>query len=162
MADMSARLTTGSAAPAFTLPDQDGVERSLSDYAGKAVILYFYPAAMTPGCTTQAVDFSESLDSFADAGYTVLGCSPDEVDRLKRFTEVSKVGFTLLSDPEKVALNAYGAYGPRKLYGKEIEGVLRSTFVIDVDDEGNGVVRVAQYNVKATGHVAKLRRELGV
>ena len=162
MADMSARLTTGSPAPAFTLPDQDGVERSLADYAGQAVILYFYPAAMTPGCTTQAVDFSEALSAFTAAGYTVLGCSPDEVDRLRRFAEVSKVGFVLLSDPAKEVLNAYGAYGPRKLYGKEIEGVLRSTFLIDVDDNGDGTVRVAQYNVKATGHVAKLRRELGV
>lgn len=162
MNPMSARLTTGSTAPAFTLPDHTGAERSLADFAGKAVILYFYPAAMTPGCTTQAVDFSESLDSFVEAGYTVLGCSPDAVDRLARFAEVSKVGFTLLSDPDKDVLKAYGAYGMRKLYGKEIEGVLRSTFVIDVDGDGVGTVRVAQYNVKATGHVAKLRRELGV
>ncbi|HJE51387.1 MAG TPA: peroxiredoxin [Tessaracoccus flavescens] len=159
---MTARLTPGTAAPAFTLPDQDGVERSLSDYAGKTVILYFYPAAMTPGCTTQAVDFSDSIDAFAGSGYTVLGCSPDAVEKLSRFAEASKVGFTLLSDPEKKVLNAYGAYGPRKLYGKEIEGVLRSTFVIDVDDNGEGLIKVAQYNVKATGHVAKLRRELGV
>lgn len=159
---MSARLTTGTPAPAFTLPDSDGNEVSLSDYAGGAVILYFYPAAMTPGCTTQAVDFSASLDAFRDAGYTVLGCSPDDVERLAKFKDKSELGLTLLADPEKKVHNLYGAYGLRKLYGKEIEGVLRSTFVIDVDDEGNGLVRVAQYNVKATGHVAKLRRELGV
>lgn len=159
---MTARLTTGTPAPAFTLPNQDGDDVSLSDFAGKAVILYFYPAAMTPGCTTQAVDFSDSIGAFAEAGYTVLGCSPDTVEKLGRFRDKSEIGFTLLADPDKTVHNAYGAYGPRKLYGKEIEGVLRSTFVIDVDDEGNGLIRVAQYNVKATGHVAKLRRELGV
>ena len=159
---MTARLTTGSAAPAFTLPDQDGASVSLADHAGGTVILYFYPAAMTPGCTTQAVDFSESLEEFTEAGYTVLGCSPDPVERLAKFKQTSEVGFTLLADPGKTVHNLYGAYGPRKLYGKEIEGVLRSTFVIDVDDAGEGTVRVAQYNVKATGHVAKLRRELGV
>ncbi|HSO69113.1 MAG TPA: peroxiredoxin [Arachnia sp.] len=159
---MTARLTTGSAAPAFTLPDQDGASVSLADHAGGTVILYFYPAAMTPGCTTQAVDFSDSLEEFTEAGYTVLGCSPDPVERLAKFKQTSEVGFTLLADPGKAVHNLYGAYGPRKLYGKEIEGVLRSTFVIDVDDAGEGTVRVAQYNVKATGHVAKLRRELGV
>lgn len=159
---MSARLTTGTPAPAFTLPDANGNEVSLSDYAGRSVILYFYPAAMTPGCTTQAVDFSAAIDAFDQAGYTVLGVSPDAVERLAKFTEKSEISFTLLADPEKKVLGQYGAYGMRKLYGKEIEGVLRSTFVIDVDDEGNGLVRVAQYNVKATGHVAKLRRELGV
>lgn len=159
---MSARLTTGTPAPAFTLPDETGNEVSLTDFAGRSVILYFYPAAMTPGCTTQAVDFSASIDAFNEAGYTVLGVSPDSVERLAKFKEKSDIGFTLLADPEKKVLNLYGAYGLRKLYGKEIEGVLRSTFVIDVDDEGSGLVRVAQYNVKATGHVAKLRRELGV
>ena len=159
---MTARLTTGSAAPAFTLPDQDGASVSLADHAGGTVILYFYPAAMTPGCTTQAVDFSESLEEFTEAGYTVLGCSPDPVERLAKFKQTSEVGFTLLADPGTTVHNLNGAYGPRKLYGKEIEGVLRSTFVIDVDDAGEGTVRVAQYNVKATGHVAKLRRELGV
>lgn len=159
---MTARLSTGTPAPAFTLPDSDGTEISLSDYAGHAVILYFYPAAMTPGCTTQAVDFSDSLDAFREAGYTVLGCSPDSIDKLQKFKDRSELGLTLLADPEKKVHHLYGAYGLRKLYGKEIEGVLRSTFVIDVDEEGNGLVRVAQYNVKATGHVAKLRRELGV
>ena len=159
---MTARLTTGTPAPAFTLPDQNGNNVSLSDFAGRTVILYFYPAAMTPGCTTQAVDFSEAMPAFQGADYQVLGCSPDTVEKLAKFTSHSNISFTLLADPAKDVLNAYGAYGPRKLYGKEIEGVLRSTFVIDVDGEGNGTIRVAQYNVKATGHVAKLRRELGV
>ncbi|MCC2592399.1 peroxiredoxin [Tessaracoccus sp. OS52] len=159
---MTARLTQGSKAPDVPLLDSEGNSVSLSDYAGSSVILYFYPAAMTPGCTTQAVDFSESLEPLKEAGYSVVGVSPDPVERLAKFKEKSDVGFTLLSDTDKEALNAYGAYGTKKLYGKEIEGVLRSTFVIDVDEQGEGTVRVAQYNVKATGHVAKLRRELGV
>ena len=159
---MTARLTTGTTAPPFTLPDQTGKDVSLSDFAGRTVILYFYPAAMTPGCTTQAVDFSEALPAFAEAGYQVIGCSPDSVEKLAKFTNHSSIGFLLLADPGKEVLNAYGAYGPRKLYGKEIVGVLRSTFVIDVNEAGEGTIRVAQYNVKATGHVAKLRRELGV
>ncbi|TRY19745.1 peroxiredoxin [Tessaracoccus rhinocerotis] len=159
---MTARLTQGSKAPDLRLPDSEGNTTTLADYSGSSLILYFYPAAMTPGCTTQAVDFSESLDALTDAGYTVVGVSPDSVERLAKFKEKSDVGFTLLSDADKEALNDYGAYGTKKLYGKEIEGVLRSTFVIDVDESGEGTVRVAQYNVKATGHVAKLRRELGV
>ena len=159
---MVARLTHGSPAPAFTLPNQRGEEVSLSDFAGQAVILYFYPAAMTPGCTTQAVDFSASLEELASAGYTVLGCSPDTVEKLAKFTEKSELSVTLLADPELEVTNAYAAFGTKKLYGKEIEGIIRSTFVIDVDDEGKGTVRVAQYNVRATGHVAKLHRELGI
>ncbi len=159
---MTARLTQGSTAPDFTLPDSDGQDVSLTDYAGSSVILYFYPAAMTPGCTTQAVDFTAANENFTEAGYSVLGTSPDSVERLSRFKEKSDLTVPLLSDEDKSVMNAYGAYGMKKLYGKEIEGVLRSTFVIDVDDAGVGTVRVAQYNVKATGHVAKLRRELGV
>ncbi|RMB62320.1 peroxiredoxin [Tessaracoccus antarcticus] len=159
---MTARLTQGSTAPGFTLPDSDGNDVSLKDFAGSSVILYFYPAAMTPGCTTQAVDFTAANDHFSEAGYNVLGASPDSVDRLARFKEKSDLSVPLLSDEDKTVMNAYGSYGMKKLYGKEIEGVLRSTFVIDVDDVGVGTVRVAQYNVKATGHVAKLRRELGV
>ena len=159
---MTARLTQGSTAPGFTLPDSDGQDVSLTDFAGSSVILYFYPAAMTPGCTTQAVDFTAANDHFSEAGYNVLGASPDSVDRLARFKEKSDLSVPLLSDEDREVMNAYGAYGMKKLYGKEIEGVLRSTFVIDVDDVGVGTVRVAQYNVKATGHVAKLRRELGV
>lgn len=159
---MSARLTTGSIAPAFTLPDAMNQPVSLSDYAGRLVIVYFYPAAMTPGCTTQAVDFSAALDDFAKAGYAVLGISPDAVERLAAFTQKSSLSFPLLADPDKEVLKSYGAYGTKKLYGKEIEGVIRSTFVINVDQDGTGIVQVAQYNVKATGHVAKLRRELGI
>ena len=159
---MSARLTPGTPAPEFTLPNAGGRAVSLSDYPSAAVIVYFYPAAMTPGCTTQAVDFTSAQDAFAEAGYRIIGISPDTVERLAKFTSSSNVGFELLSDPDRKTLDAYGAYGTKKLYGKSIEGVLRSTFVIDVDAEGRGTIRVAQYNVKATGHVAKLRRELGV
>lgn len=159
---MVARLTHGSPAPDFTLPDQEGREVSLSDFKDQAVILYFYPAAMTPGCTTQAVDFSAALKEISDAGYQVLGCSPDPVDKLAKFTEKSDLGITLLSDPQREVLEQYAAFGTKKLYGKEIEGVIRSTFVIDMDAEGKGTVREAQYNVRATGHVAKLRRDLGI
>jgi thioredoxin-dependent peroxiredoxin len=162
MADMVARLTHGSPAPDFTLPDQEGREVSLSDFKDQAVILYFYPAAMTPGCTTQAVDFSAALQEISDAGYQVLGCSPDTVEQLGKFTEKSELSITLLADPQREVLNKYAAFGSKKLYGKEIEGVIRSTFVIDTDSEGRGTVRDAQYNVRATGHVAKLRRELGI
>ena len=151
---MTARLTPGSIAPAFTLNNADGKPVSLADYSSRAVIVYFYPAAMTPGCTTQAVDFTEAQEAFTKAGYSIIGISPDTVEKL--------VGFTLLSDPQHSALDAYGAFGVKKLYGKEVEGVLRSTFVIDVNTQGEGTIRVAQYNVRATGHVAKLRRELGV
>lgn len=161
MALMTARLTAGSPTPAFTLPDSDGHPVALSDFAGSSVILYFYPAAMTPGCTTQAVDFSAAIDEFRDAGYEILGVSPDSVERLSTFRQKSDVGFPLLSDADREVMNSYGAYGTKKLYGKEIEGVLRSTFVIDVTEDGQGVTRLAQYNVKATGHVARLRRELG-
>lgn len=159
---MTARLTQGNPAPALTLPDSEGKEVSLKDYAGSTVVLYFYPAAMTPGCTTQAVDFAAAETELGEAGYHVLGVSPDPVERLAKFKERSKISFPLLSDPDRKALDAYAAYGPRKLYGKEIEGVIRSTFVIDVDASGEGTIRLAQYNVKATGHVARLRRELGV
>jgi peroxiredoxin Q/BCP len=122
------------------------------------VIVYFYPAAMTPGCTKQACDFTDSLDSLQSAGYQVLGISPDKPEKLARFRERDHLTITLLSDPDKQTLLAYGAFGEKKLYGKVVEGVIRSTFV--VDEEGR--IRIAQYNVKATGHVAKLRRELGL
>lgn len=159
---MVERLVPGAPAPAFTLPNQHGEPVSLSDFKGSTVILYFFPAAMTPGCTTQSVDFSAALPDLEGAGYTVLGCSPDPVEKLKSFTQKAELGLVLLSDPERTVLNAYAAYGVKKLYGKEVEGVIRSTFIIDVDGDGNAVVREAQYNVRATGHVAKLRRELGV
>ena len=159
---MSTRLEIGSTAPAFTLPDAQGTPVSLSDYAGRQVIVYFYPAAMTPGCTIQAVDFTAALSEFAKAGYAVVGISPDTVQKLATFTAKEELGFPLLADPDKQVLVAYGAFGTKMLYGKQIQGVLRSTFVIDVDDQGVGTIKVAQYNVKATGHVAKLKRELGV
>ena len=139
---MTTRLSAGDAAPDFTLSDADGQQVSLSDFAGQRVIVYFYPAAMTPGCTTQAVDFTAAMDDLSAAGLHVLGVSPDA--------------------PARATLGAYGAYGEKLLYGKLVEGVIRSTFVVDVDAKGAGTVAVAQYNVRAAGHVAKLRRELGL
>lgn len=159
---MTTRLTAGDLAPAFTLPDADGKPVSLADYAGQRVIVYFYPAAMTPGCTTQAVDFTAAMADLSAAGVHVLGVSPDTQTKLATFRERSSVAFPLLSDPERSALASYGAYGEKLLYGKLVEGVLRSTFVVDVDAKGAGTVAVAQYNVRAAGHVAKLRRELGL
>ena len=157
---MTTRLSAGDAAPAFTLPDADGKEVALSGFAGQRVIVYFYPAAMTPGCTTQAVDFTAAMDDLGAAGVRVLGISPDDQTKLAKFREHSSVAFPLLSDPERSTLLAYGAYGEKLLYGKLVEGVLRSTFVVDVDEQGSGTVSVAQYNVRAAGHVDKLRREL--
>ena len=159
---MTTRLTEGDAAPAFTLPDADGKDVSLADFAGQRVIVYFYPAAMTPGCTTQAVDFTAAMADLTAAGLHVIGVSPDTQEKLIQFREQESVSFPLLSDADKTVLSAYGAYGEKLLYGKLIEGVIRSTFVIDVDAKGRGTVAVAQYNVKATGHVAKLKRDLKV
>ena len=155
---MSERLATGDPAPDFTLPTDTDESVTLSDLRGRKVIVYFYPAAMTPGCTTQACDFSDSIESLRGAGYEVLGVSKDAPAKLARFRERDGLSITLLSDPELTVHRAYGAYGEKKLYGKVVEGVLRSTFV--VDEEGN--IQLAQYNVKATGHVAKLRRDLGL
>jgi peroxiredoxin Q/BCP len=152
------RLSVGDPAPDFTLPDADGRPVSLKDFRGRRVILYFYPAAMTPGCTTQACDFRDNLSELDGADVTVLGISPDPVAKLARFREEQDLTFPLLSDPARTTLDAYGAYGEKKLYGKTVVGVIRSTFVIDP----HGVLEVAQYNVKATGHVAKLRKELSV
>jgi peroxiredoxin Q/BCP len=151
-------LKAGDPAPDFTLPDADGRPVSLKDFRGRRVIVYFYPAAMTPGCTKQACDFRDNLRELDGAGVTVLGISPDPVAKLARFREEQDLTFPLLSDAGKTALSAYGAYGEKKLYGKTVIGVIRSTFVIGPD----GTVEVAQYNVKATGHVAKLRKELSV
>lgn len=156
------KLAAGDAAPPFTLPDPDGNPVSLADYAGRRVIVYFYPAAMTPGCTTQAVNFSAALADIAAAGYDVVGISPDTVAKLAKFRETQGLAFPLLADPDKQVLTAYGAFGRKMLYGKEVEGVIRSTFVVTVDDTGAGRIDVAQYNVRATGHVAKLRRELKI
>ena len=158
MTSPAPRLAVGDPAPDFSLLDDTGATVSLSDLRGQQVVVYFYPSAMTPGCTTQACDFSESLDSLQGAGYRVLGISPDSPERLAAFREKEHLTLTLLSDPSKDVLRAYGAFGEKKNYGKVVEGVIRSTFV--VDPEGN--LALAQYNVKATGHVAKLRRDLGI
>ena len=155
---MADRLSPGDIAPDFTLTSDTGERVTLSDLRGRRVILYFYPAAMTPGCTTQACDFSDSLDSLKGAGFEVLGVSKDKSAKLAKFRERDQLTLTLLSDELLEAHSAYGAYGTKKLYGKEVEGVIRSTFVIDAE----GRVELAQYNVKATGHVAKLRRDLGL
>ena len=157
-AAQSVRLQPGDTAPEFTLPDADGPDRSLSDYKGGRVIVYFYPAAMTPGCTKHACDFRDNLSSLAAAGLTVLGISPDRPAKLAKFRDRDGLTFPLLSDPDREVLTAYGAYGEKQLYGKTVTGVLRSTFVIDAA----GKIEQAQYNVKATGHVAKLRRDLGL
>jgi thioredoxin-dependent peroxiredoxin len=152
------RLSPGDPAPEFTLPDADGKPVSLSAYRGRRVIVYCYPAALTPGCTTQAVDFTASAGELAEAGVDIIGISPDPQEKLLRFREEEGLQITLLSDPDKQVLAAYGAYGTKKLYGKEVVGVIRSTFVIDAE----GRIEKAAYNVKATGHVAKLRRDLGL
>lgn len=152
------QLKAGDPAPDFTLPDADGKPVSLQDFRGQRVIVYFYPAAMTPGCTTQACDFRDSLAELNGAGVAVVGVSPDPVGKLAEFREKEALTFPLLSDVDKQVLNAYGAYGEKNNYGKLVMGVIRSTFVIDPD----GKIEQAQYNVKATGHVAKLRGELKV
>jgi thioredoxin-dependent peroxiredoxin len=154
----TARLAPGDAAPDFTLADDAGDQVTLSDLRGRKVVVYFYPAAMTPGCTKQACDFSDSLDSLRGAGYEVLGVSPDKSEKLAKFREKEGLSIRLLSDPDKQVMKAWSAFGEKKLYGKVVEGVIRSTFVVDED----GAVELAQYNVKATGHVAKLRRDLGL
>jgi peroxiredoxin Q/BCP len=159
---MSTRLSAGDDAPDFTLPNADNQATSLADFAGQRVIVYFYPAAMTPGCTTQAVDFTAAMEQLSSAGLHVLGISPDPQEKLIQFRQQQSIAFPLLSDEDKTALTAYGAYGEKLLYGKRVEGVIRSTFVVDVDEAGHGKVAVAQYNVKAAGHVDKLKRELGV
>jgi peroxiredoxin Q/BCP len=152
------RLEAGQPAPAFTLADQDGAIVSLGDFAGKNVIVYFYPAAMTPGCTTEACDFRDNLNSLRSAGYQVIGISKDAPAKNKQFQEQEGLNFPLLSDEDLAVHRAYGAYGEKSLYGKTVEGVIRSTFVVDPD----GTLRLPLYNVKATGHVASLRKKLGV
>jgi thioredoxin-dependent peroxiredoxin len=155
---MSRTLSPGDPAPDFTLPDPDGKTVTLSDLRGRKVIVYFYPAASTPGCTKQACDFRDNLASLQGAGYSVLGISPDKPAKQARFRDEEHVTFPLLCDPERTVLDAYGAYGEKQLYGKTVTGVIRSTFVIDEA----GTIELAQYNVKATGHVAKLRKDLGL
>ncbi|MDH2430032.1 thioredoxin-dependent thiol peroxidase [Sphaerisporangium sp. TRM90804] len=150
------KLEPGDAAPGFTLLDAEGRDVDLDDFRGKRVILYFYPAAMTPGCTTQACDFRDSLAGLTAAGFVVLGVSKDSPAKLAKFVERDALTFPLLSDVDLAVHKAYGAYGEKTMYGRTTVGVLRSTFVIDAD----GKIEKAQYNVKATGHVARLRREL--
>lgn len=152
------QLQVGDLAPDFTLPDQDGAPVSLHDLRGSRVVVYFYPAAMTPGCTTQACDFRDSMSSLTAAGYTVLGISRDTPEKLQTFRERDGLTFPLLSDEDHAVHDAYGAWGEKMNYGKRVEGVLRSTFV--VDEEGR--LTQALYNVKATGHVARLRKTLGL
>jgi peroxiredoxin Q/BCP len=154
----SARLEPGDPAPDFSLTTDTGETLRLADLAGKRVVLYAYPAAMTPGCTTQACDFRDSLSSLAAAGLEVIGISPDSPSKLAQFRDRDGLTFPLLSDPDKAVLTAYGAYGEKQNYGRTVQGVIRSTFVIDP----SGRIEQAFYNVKATGHVAKLRRDLGV
>jgi len=155
---MTQRLAVGDPAPDFTLPDADGNQVRLADLRGRRVIVYFYPAASTPGCTKQACDFRDSLASFTSEGYAVLGISPDKPAKLIKFRDAEGLTFPLLSDEDRTVLEAYGTYGEKKMYGKTVTGVIRSTFVIDPD----GRIELAQYGVKATGHVAKLRRDLGL
>ena len=152
------RLSPGDDAPDFTLPDDTGTEVSLSALRGRKVIVYFYPAAMTSGCSKQACDFTESLSSLQAAGYEVLGISPDAPAKLAKFRERDSLTFPLLSDADRAVMTSYAAFGEKSLYGKIVQGVIRSTFVVDEA----GRIELAQYNVKATGHVAKLRRDLGL
>lgn len=152
------RLEVGDQAPAFSLPDADGNTVKLSDYKGRKVVVYFYPAASTPGCTKQACDFRDNLAELNDAGLDVIGISPDKPEKLAKFRDKEGLTFPLLSDPDRKVLEAWGAYGEKTMYGKTVQGVIRSTFVVDE----KGKIEVAQYNVRATGHVAKLRRDLSV
>jgi peroxiredoxin Q/BCP len=152
------QLTTGDKAPAFTLTDDSGATVSLKDFKGRQLLLFAYPAAMTPGCTKEACDFRDRLEFLQGLGYAVLGISPDKPEKLAKFKERDQLTYPLLSDPERAVLTAYGAFGEKKLYGKVVTGVIRSTFVIS----GTGRIEHAFYNVKATGHVAKLIRDLGL
>ena len=155
---MTTRLKPGDPAPDFTLPDADGKPVSLADLRGRRVIVYFYPAASTPGCTTEACDFRDNLGELNDAGVDVLGISPDAPAKLAKFRDAEGLTFPLLSDPDKQVLTAWGAYGEKQMYGKTVQGVIRSTFLVDPE----GRVEEALYNVRATGHVAKLRKDLKV
>lgn len=152
------RLAPGEIAPEFTLPDAEGKPVSLADYRGQSVVVYFYPAASTPGCTKQACDFRDNLAELDTAGFAVLGISPDPPAKLAKFRDEEGLTFPLLSDEDHAVLGAYGAYGEKQLYGRTVTGVIRSTFVIDPQ----GRIATALYNVRATGHVAKLRKDLGV
>lgn len=152
------RLSEGDPAPDFQLPDSTGKPVSLADYRGQSVVVYFYPAASTPGCTTQACDFRDSLAALNDAGFIVLGISPDKPAKLAKFAANEQLTFPLLADENREVLTEWGAYGEKQSYGRTITGVIRSTFLVDPD----GKIAKAMYNVRATGHVAKLRKEIGV
>ena len=152
------RLEVGDTAPAFSLADADGNTVKLSDYKGRKVIVYFYPAASTPGCTKEACDFRDNLAELNDAGLDVVGISPDKPEKLAKFRDKEGLTFPLLADPDRTVLEAWGAYGEKTMYGKTVQGVIRSTFVVDE----KGKIALAQYNIRATGHVAKLRRDLSV
>ncbi|VEG56852.1 Peroxiredoxin [Mycolicibacterium aurum] len=152
------RLEVGDTAPAFSLPDADGNTVTLADFKGRKVIVYFYPAASTPGCTKEACDFRDNLAELGDAGLDVVGISPDKPEKLAKFRDAEHLTFPLLSDPDRKVLEAWGAYGEKTMYGKTVNGVIRSTFVVDE----KGKIALAQYNIRATGHVAKLRRDLSV
>ncbi len=150
------RLEPGQQAPAFTLTSDKGEQVSLSDYQGRHLVIFFYPAAMTPGCTKEACDFRDSLATLTKAGYDVVGISPDGPDKIATFVEKESLTYPLLADEDKQVLEAYGAYGEKTLYGKKVTGVIRSTIVVGPD----GTVELARYNVKATGHVASLSKAL--
>lgn len=152
------RLDVGAKAPAFSLRDSTGKAHKLSEFAGSKVILYFYPAAMTPGCTKQACDFRDNLNSLKSAGYIVVGISPDVPEKLAKFVDAEDLNFVLLSDPQHAYMEKVGAWGEKNLYGKIVTGVIRSTLILDE----KGKVTHAMYGVKATGHVAKLRKDLGI
>ena len=152
------RLETGTPAPSFTLTSDKGETVSLGDFSGRKLIIFFYPAAMTPGCTKEACDFRDSLEPLRAAGYDIVGISPDSPAKLAEFVTKESLTYLLLSDQSKETLEAYGAYGEKKLYGKTVVGVIRSTFVVDEE----GKIEVARYNVKATGHVASLKKALGL
>ncbi|CAM4369112.1 MULTISPECIES: thioredoxin-dependent thiol peroxidase [Corynebacterium] len=153
------RLEKGDTAPAFTLTNDKGEQVSLSDFAGKRVIVYFYPRANTPGCTTEACDFTEKLEDFNNASVTVLGISPDPTDKLADFRAKHDLGIELLGDESKDTLIAYGAFGEKKMYGKVTEGVIRSTFLVNVAEDGTGTIEEAKYNVRASGHVDRILRD---
>lgn len=153
------RLQEGDVAPAFTLKNDKGEAVSLADFAGQRVIVYFYPKANTPGCTTEACDFSDNMDQFKEASVAVLGISPDPVEKLAKFRDDHNLTVQLLSDESKETLEAYGAFGEKKNYGKIVQGVIRSTFLVSVDADGKGTVEQAQYNVRATGHVGRILRD---
>lgn len=155
---MTNRLSPGSQAPDFTLPTDDGGSVTLSQFKGSKVIVYFYPAALTPGCTKQACDFTAAFPELDVEGYHVIGISPDTPEKLARFRNKHDLTITLASDPDKTALLAYGAFGEKKMYGRTFDGVIRSTFVIDEA----GRIEHAQYNVRATGHVERLKKQLGI